>query len=95
MYQKLSDLQTIFHEQQQAEAQRMNRIPGQTPGLAEKPGNAPATTPAPATGSTSVPPPASGMAVSLADARALPQNKGKSDADITSDIKAHGHAVVP
>lgn len=40
-------------------------------------------------------PESSGMAVSLADARNLPQNKGKSDADITADIKAHGHEVNP
>jgi hypothetical protein len=37
----------------------------------------------------------SGKGVSLADARNLPQNKGKSDADITADIKAHGHTVLP
>lgn len=43
-------------------------------------------------GSTPTP---SGMAVSLSDARGMPQNKGKSDADITADIKAHGHEVRP
>jgi hypothetical protein len=37
----------------------------------------------------------SGLAVSLKDARSLPQNRGKSDADITADIKAHGHEVRP
>jgi hypothetical protein len=37
--------------------------------------------------------PSSGQTVSLAAARALPINKGKSDADITADIKAHGHKV--
>lgn len=37
----------------------------------------------------------SGRAVSLAAARSLPQNKGKSDADITKDIESHGHKVVP
>lgn len=35
----------------------------------------------------------SGKEVSLAAARALPQNKGKSDADIRADIQAHGHRV--
>ena len=40
-------------------------------------------------------PQGSGLAVSLADARALPQNKGKSDAQITADIKSHGHEVRP
>lgn len=35
----------------------------------------------------------SGKEVSLKDARALPQNKGKSDADIRKDIEAHGHKV--
>lgn len=38
-------------------------------------------------------PQSSGMAVSLTAARQLPQNKGKSDAEITADIKAHGHEV--
>jgi len=37
--------------------------------------------------------PSSGQTVSLAAARALPINKGKSDAAITADIKAHGHKV--
>lgn len=37
----------------------------------------------------------SGMAVSLKDAMALPQNKGKSEDDVTKDIKAHGHTVRP
>lgn len=37
----------------------------------------------------------SGKAVSLAAARALPMNKGKSDAEITKDIQAHGHQVSP
>lgn len=35
-----------------------------------------------------------GLGVSLADARNLPQNKGKSDDQIRQDIKAHGHAVI-
>jgi hypothetical protein len=38
-------------------------------------------------------PKSSGLTVSLADARQLPQNKGKTDAEITADIKAHGHEV--
>ena len=37
----------------------------------------------------------SGKAVSLAAAKQLPQNKGKSDAEIEADIKAHGHEVRP
>jgi hypothetical protein len=36
----------------------------------------------------------SGKSVSLTEARTLPQNKGKSDADIRKDIAAHGHKVV-
>jgi hypothetical protein len=36
---------------------------------------------------------ASGKAVSLKDAKALPQNKGKTDDEIKTDIKAHGHTV--
>lgn len=39
--------------------------------------------------------PASGKEVSLAAARGLAQNKGKTDAEITADIKAHGHGVKP
>ena len=35
-----------------------------------------------------------GKAVSLAAARGLPQNKGKSDDEIRADIEAHGHKVV-
>ena len=35
----------------------------------------------------------SGKAVSLAKARLLPQNKGKSDDEIRKDIEAHGHTV--
>jgi len=38
-------------------------------------------------------PQSSGLSVSLTAARQLPQNKGKSDAEITEDIKAHGHQV--
>lgn len=38
-------------------------------------------------------PPSSGKEVSLAAAKALPQNKDKSDADIRKDIEAHGHRV--
>lgn len=38
--------------------------------------------------------PSSGKGVSLADARALPANKGKSDAEITADIQKHGHQVI-
>ena len=37
----------------------------------------------------------SGKVVSLAQARELPFNKGKTDAQITADIKAHGHTVAP
>ena len=36
----------------------------------------------------------SGKAVSLTEARRLPTNKGKSDAEIRKDIEAHGHQVV-
>jgi hypothetical protein len=36
-----------------------------------------------------------GKAVSLSAARQLPQNKGKTDAQITADIQAHGHKVKP
>jgi len=36
----------------------------------------------------------SGKAVSLAAAKQLPQNKGKSDDDIRKDIEAHGHKVI-
>ena len=39
-------------------------------------------------------PPPSGMAVSLSAARALPFNKGKSDADIRKDIESKGHQVI-
>lgn len=35
----------------------------------------------------------SGKAVSLAAARALPQNKGKTDDEITADIEKYGHTV--
>jgi hypothetical protein len=35
----------------------------------------------------------SGKAVSLKDAKALPQNKGKTDDEIKADIQAHGHTV--
>ena len=37
----------------------------------------------------------SGMAVSLATAKQLPQNKGKTDDQIRQDIQSHGHQVVP
>lgn len=37
----------------------------------------------------------SGKGVSLNDARQLPQYKGKSDDEITADIKKYGHAVLP
>ncbi len=37
---------------------------------------------------------ASGKEVSLAAAKQLPQNKGKSDDEIRKDIEAHGHKVV-
>jgi hypothetical protein len=37
----------------------------------------------------------SGLAVSLKDAMALPQNKGKSEADVRDDIQSHGHTVKP
>ncbi|MGB9072733.1 MAG: hypothetical protein WCC22_08675 [Terriglobales bacterium] len=37
---------------------------------------------------------ASGKAVSLAAARQLPQNRGKSDDEIRQDIQAHGHQVI-
>jgi hypothetical protein len=46
--------------------------------------NQPSNTPAP-----------TGKAVSLAAARQLAQNKGKSDDEITADIKAHGYTVKP
>lgn len=36
-----------------------------------------------------------GKSVSLAAARQLPQNKGKSDDEIKKDIAAYGHTVVP
>jgi len=36
----------------------------------------------------------SGMSVSLAAARALPINKGKTDAEIRADIESHGHKVI-
>jgi len=39
-------------------------------------------------------PSASGKAVSLAAAKQLPRNAGKSDAEIKADIEAHGHAVI-
>lgn len=45
----------------------------------------------PSTPSAAAPP--SGKEVSLAAAKALPQNKDKSDADIRKDIEAHGHRV--
>jgi hypothetical protein len=32
--------------------------------------------------------------VSLKDAMALPQNKGKSEADVRKDIEAHHHTVL-
>jgi hypothetical protein len=48
-------------------------------------GNAPGSPPA-ATG---------GTAVSLSAAKGLPQNKGKTDAQIRADIEAHGHQVAP
>ena len=35
-----------------------------------------------------------GLGVNLKDAMALPQNKGKSEADVRKDIEAHGHRVV-
>lgn len=44
-------------------------------------------------GKTNAPAP-SGLGVSLADARSLPQNKGKSDDEIAKDIEAHGHTVI-
>lgn len=37
----------------------------------------------------------SGMGVSLKDAMSMPQNKGKSEADVRKDIEAHGHTVKP
>lgn len=37
----------------------------------------------------------SGKSVSLAAAKQLPINKGKSDDDIRKDIEAHGHSVAP
>ncbi len=37
----------------------------------------------------------SGKAVSLAAAKQLPQNRGKSDDAIRKDIEAHGHTVTP
>jgi hypothetical protein len=36
----------------------------------------------------------SGLGVSLAAAKQLPQNKGKSDAEVKQDIESHGHKVV-
>lgn len=37
----------------------------------------------------------SGKGVSLAAAKQLPQNRGKSDAEIQTDIEKHGHKVLP
>jgi len=39
-------------------------------------------------------PQSSGLGVKLSDAMALPQNKGKSAAEVTQDIQAHGHTVI-
>jgi hypothetical protein len=36
----------------------------------------------------------SGLGVRLADAMALPQNKGKTQQQVIQDIQAHGHQVV-
>jgi hypothetical protein len=36
----------------------------------------------------------SGKGVALSAAMALPQNKGKSEADVVKDIEAHGHTVI-
>ena len=36
----------------------------------------------------------SGKGVNLRDAMALPQNKGKSEADVIKDIESHGHQVI-
>ena len=46
-------------------------------------------------GSTPAAPAASGKAVSLKAAMGLPQNSGKSEADVRADIQAHGHLVTP
>lgn len=40
-------------------------------------------------------PAATGKSVSLAAAKQLPQNAGKSDAEIKADIEKYGHTVVP
>lgn len=48
-----------------------------------------------ASGQTTQQPSGGGTIVSLAAARGLPANKGKTDAQITSDIQAHGHTVGP
>jgi hypothetical protein len=42
-----------------------------------------------------VPAKPTGMGVNLADARNLPANKGKTDAQIKADIESHGHTVLP
>lgn len=63
-----------------------------TPSAAQ-PTAQPAPSPTATKSQTPVTP--SGMAVSLAQARALPINKGKTDAQITSDIQSHGHTVTP
>ena len=55
----------------------------------EATGSAPKGTSAAASAPTS-----SGKSVSLAAAKQLPQNRGKSDDEIRDDIKAHGHKVV-
>ncbi len=36
----------------------------------------------------------SGMVVNLRDAMALPQNKGKSEAEVKADVESHGHRVI-
>ena len=51
--------------------------------------------PGTATPANNPPPPAnSGLTVSLAKARALPENKGKTDDQIKADIESHGHKWV-
>lgn len=87
---------------QQMRTDAKNRIAGMDDtlsGLQESlkdVGNAPAKTPADF--KKNAPPKDQGSpktGVSLAKAKALPQNNGKSDDEIRQDIQAHGHTVLP
>lgn len=99
MYQKLSDLQQIFKDQQDAIATRLNRAPGQGPGQAVKPTTQPV---APVQGQPAQQQPVQAPThqVSLAAAANLPQYKSIADvnqrnAKITADAKARNYLVVP